>query len=569
MSDLPASAPVDPPGRDAHEVSPPRADHVVDNNDNDIGNVDVVVVGAGIAGLYMVYRLRSLGLSVRGFEAGSGVGGTWFWNRYPGCRCDVQSIDYSYSFSHDLEQEWDWSERFATQPEILAYLNHVADRFDLRRHFSFGTRVTAAVVDENALRWRVETDGGHSVSARYCVFATGSLSSASVPDIPGLSDFTGDWYHTGHWPHEGVDLRAQRIGVIGTGSSGIQVIPALADEVDHLFVFQRSPNFSIPAPNRPLTDEERAEVKATYGERRRLSRVSAAGSLHQSDPRSALVVPEEERQRAYEAAWERGGVLFSKTFNDQLSLLESNDTARAFVEEKIRSVVTDPGTADLLVPTDHPIGTKRICSDSGYYETFNRDNVTLVDIRADPITGIDPTGIATESRHYDLDVIVFATGFDAMTGALSRIDIRGRHGRLLRQAWAGGPETYLGLSVAGFPNLFIMTGPGSPSVLANMVLAAEQHADWIADCIGYLDAHGLGGIEATREAQSRWVATGNELASATLFPSASSWYLGANIVGKPRVFMPFIGGFGAYRTICDDVAEKTYDGFDLLDRKKT
>jgi cation diffusion facilitator CzcD-associated flavoprotein CzcO len=429
--------------------------------------------------------------------------------------------------------------------------------------------VTAVVLDEDALRWRVMTEEGLSVSARYCVFATGSLSSASVPDIPGLSDFAGDWYHTGHWPHEGVDLRAQRVGVIGTGSSGIQLIPALADEVDHLFVFQRSPNFSIPAPNRTLTDEERAEVKATYPERRRLSRVSAAGSLHQSDPRSALVVSEEERRRAYEAAWEQGGVLFSKTFNDQLSLLESNDTARAFVEEKIRSVVTDPGTADLLVPTDHPIGTKRICSDSGYYETFNRDNVTLVDIRADPITKISPTGIATESRHYDLDVIVFATGFDAMTGALSRIDIRGRHGRLLREAWAEGPETYLGLSVSGFPNLFIMTGPGSPSVLANMVLAAEQHADWIADCIGYLDAHELGGIEATPEAQNRWVATGNELAAATLFPSASSWYLGANIVGKPRVFMPFIGGFGAYRAICDDVAEKGYDGFALLDRKES
>jgi cation diffusion facilitator CzcD-associated flavoprotein CzcO len=565
MSDLPASARVDPSGREVHEVPPPRAGDVVDDNDT----VDVVVVGAGIAGLYMVYRLRSQGLSVRGFEAGSGVGGTWFWNRYPGCRCDVQSIDYSYSFSHDLEQEWDWSERFATQPEILAYLNHVADRFDLRRHFSFGTRVTAAVLDEDALCWRVVTDEGHSVSARYLVFATGSLSSASVPDIPGLSDFAGDWYHTGHWPHEGVDLRAQRVGVIGTGSSGIQLIPALADEVDHLFVFQRSPNFSIPAPNRPLTDEERAEVKATYPERRRLSRVSAAGSLYQSDPRSALVVSEEERRRAYEAAWEQGGVLFSKTFADQLSLKESNDTARAFVEEKIRSVVTDSGTADLLVPTDHPIGTKRICSDSGYYETFNRDNVTLVDIRADPITAINPTGIATASRHYELDVIVFATGFDAMTGALTRIDITGRHGRLLREAWAAGPETYLGLSMAGFPNLFIMTGPGSPSVLANMVLAAEQHADWIAECIGYLDAHELGGIEATPEAQSRWVATGNELASATLFPSASSWYLGANIAGKPRVFMPYIGGFGAYRVICDEVAAQGYDGFDLLERPKS
>jgi cyclohexanone monooxygenase len=515
----------------------------------------------------MVYRLREMGLSVRGFEAGSGVGGTWFWNRYPGCRCDVQSIDYSYSFSHDLEQEWDWTERFATQPEILAYLNHVADRFDLRRHFSFDTRVTEAVFDEDGLRWCVATNDGRSVSARFCVFATGSLSSASVPDIPGLSRFEGNTYHTGHWPPEGVDLRGRRVGVIGTGSSGIQLIPALADEVENLFVFQRSPNFSVPAPNRPLTDTERAEVKATYAERRRRSRESAAGSLHQSDSRSALVVPEEERRELYEAAWERGGVLFSKTFADQLSRVESNDTARAFVEEKIRTVVTDPGVANLLVPTDHPIGTKRICSDSGYYEAFNRNDVTLVDIRSDPISEIGPTGIATGGQHYELDVIVFATGFDAMTGALSRIDIAGRNGRLLRQAWAEGPETYLGLSVAGFPNLFIMTGPGSPSVLANMVLAAEQHADWIAECIGYLDAHGLGGIEATSEAQRRWVAKGNELAAATLFPSASSWYLGANIEGKPRVFMPYIGGFGAYRTICDEIAGREYAGFDLLGRR--
>ena len=554
---------VNPPGRGASEHPPPQIGDV-----GDVGDVDVVVVGAGIAGLYMVYRLRSMGLSVRGFEAGSDVGGTWFWNRYPGCRCDVQSIDYSYSFSSDLEQEWDWTERFATQPEILAYLNHVADRFDLRRHFSFDTRVTEAIFDEDGLRWRVVPDDGRSVSARFCVFATGSLSSASVPDLPGLSRFAGSTYHTGHWPPEGVDLQGRRVGVIGTGSSGIQLIPALAQEVEHLFVFQRSANFSVPAPNRPLTDAERAEVKATYAERRQRSRDSAAGSLHQADPRSALVVSEEERRGLYEAAWERGGVLFSKTFADQLSRLESNDTARAFVEEKIRTVVADPDVADLLVPMDHPIGTKRICSDSGYYETFNRDNVTLIDIRTDPITEISPTGIVTGRRGYELDVIVFATGFDAMTGALTSIDIIGRHGRRLRDVWAGGPETYLGLSVVGFPNMFIMTGPGSPSVLANMVLAAEQHADWIAECIGYLDAHGYGGIEATGDAQSQWVATGNELASATLFPSASSWYLGANIEGKPRVFMPYIGGFGAYRAICDDVARKGYAGFDLLDRSQ-
>ena len=527
--------------------------------------IDAVVVGAGVAGMYMTYRLRQLGLAVVGFEAGSDVGGTWYWNRYPGARCDVQSIDYSFSFSAELQQNWDWTERFASQPEILAYLNHVADRFELRSHYRFDTRVTSAILDETALHWTIVTHTGHEVSARYCVFATGSLSNASTPDIPGLADFAGSTLHTGNWPPEGLDCAGKRLGLIGTGSSGIQVAPMLAKVAKHLYVFQRTANFSIPAPNRFLTDDERAAVKANYDERRRLSRASGGGSIHETHSRPTLEVSDLERRLAYEAAWELGGVLFAKTFPDQLTDVAANDTASAFVADKIRSVVKDPAVADLLVPTDHPIGTKRICSDSGYYQTFNRDNVTLVDIRAHPIQRITAEGIATNQDHWDLDAIVFATGFDAMTGALRRIDIRGREDLALADAWAEGPTTYLGLTVASFPNLFVMTGPGSPSVLANMILAAEHHADWIAECIAHLDSRNLAGIEATETAQASWVAHSDKLANATLFPAAASWYLGSNIPGKPRMFMPFIGGLGNYRDICADVVARGYDGFRLLD----
>jgi cation diffusion facilitator CzcD-associated flavoprotein CzcO len=526
--------------------------------------VDVVVVGAGVAGMYMVYRLRGLGLSVQGFEAGSDVGGTWYWNRYPGARCDVQSVDYSYSFSDELQQEWTWTERYAQQAEILGYLNHVADRFELRPHFDFDTRVTEAHLDETSMRWLVRTDKGQQVRARFCIFATGSLSNATVPDIPGLADFTGDWYHTGQWPHEGVDLSGRRIGVIGTGSSGIQSVPVLAESAAHLFVFQRSANFSVPARNRPMTDAEQAEIKATYDERRRKSRASGGGSIHEPYPLPVVEVPQEQRQAIYEAGWELGGVIFAKTFPDQLTTLDANDTARAFVEEKIRAIVTDPAVADLLVPTDHPIGTKRICTDSNYFETFNRPNVSLIDLRSTPIEAITADGIRTTNATFELDTIVFATGFDAMTGSLLRIDIRGRGGQTVRDVWAGGPRTYLGLSIAGFPNLFVMTGPGSPSVLANMILAAEHHADWIAECIDYIDAHDLVAIEATEKAQDEWVAYGNELASQTLFPATNSWYVGANIPGKPRTFMPFIGGLGTYRKICADIADRGYEGFEIL-----
>lgn len=531
-------------------------------------SVDVVVVGAGVAGLYAMHRLRNQGLSVQGFEAGSGVGGTWYFNRYPGARCDVESVDYSYSFDDALQQEWDWSERYATQPEILRYLEHVADRFDLRGGFAFDTRVVSATFDEAAGTWLVTTDQGDAVTARFCVFATGALSTTNLPNIPGRDSFAGEILHTGSWPHEGFDFTGKRVGVIGTGSSGIQSIPLIAEQAAHLTVFQRTPNFSVPASNRPIDDATRREQKAGYAERRRKSFRSGGGSPFVPNPKSALEVSEAEREAEFEQYWEMGGVLFGKTFADQMSSIEANNLARDFAERKIRAVIDDQAIADVLVPTDHPIGTKRIVTDSGYFQTYNRENVTLVNLRETPIEAIDETGIRTGSAeagsaHHDLDVLVFATGFDAITGSLDRIDIRGRGGALLRDQWAGGPETYLGLGAAGFPNLFTVTGPGSPGVLANMVLASEHHVNWIGDAIAHLDANGLATIEAESDAAADWMARCGELAAKTLFPQANSWYMGANIEGKPRVFMLYAGGFGNYNQILGEVAEAGYKGFAL------
>ncbi|WP_053663926.1 flavin-containing monooxygenase [Streptomyces sp. MMG1121] len=534
-------------------------------NDSITESVDVVVVGAGVTGLYAVHRLRGLGFRVRGFERGDDVGGVWYWNRYPGARCDVESVDYSYSFDEELQQEWDWSEKYATQPEILRYLGHVADRFELRRSFTFSTSVTSAALDEETLRWTVCTDRGEVVSARFCVFAVGCLSSAHVPDIPGAGEFSGAVHHTGAWPHEGVDFTGLRVGVIGTGSSGIQSIPLIAEQAARLTVFQRSANYSIPAGNTPLDDATRSGQKAGYAERRRLSRASGGGSPHTPYPARTWEVSEERRRAAYEERWRLGGVLYAKTFPDQLSDPAANDAARAFWEEKVRALVDDPAIADLLVPTDHPIGTKRIVTDSHYYETFNRDDVRLVSLRENAIARIDADGIVlADGTRVELDAIVFATGFDAMTGAVDRIDIRGRGGRGLRDVWREGPRTYLGLGVDGFPNLFNLTGPGSPSVLANVVLCAEQHVDWLCDCLRHLREHGYDAIEAREEAVEEWVVQCRDRAAATLYPTADSWYLGANIPGKPRVFMPFIGGLGAYGEIITGVASSGYQGFELI-----
>ncbi|MGH3632545.1 flavin-containing monooxygenase [Mycobacterium sp.] len=526
--------------------------------------VDVVVVGAGFGGLYALHRLRSDGLTVRVFEAADGVGGVWYWNRYPGARCDVESVDYSYSFDERLQQEWNWSEKYATQPEILRYLNHVADRFDLRRDITLDTRVTDAVLDEDSLRWQIRTDTGEVVSARFLALAVGPLSNANIPAIDGLASFAGAVYHTGRWPHDSVDFTGQRVGVVGTGSSGIQAIPCIAQQADRLYVFQRSANYSVPAGNVPFDDDARRALKAGYPQRRWLSMASGGGSPHQPHPQPALEVSEQERRAAYEKRWQLGGVLFSKTFPDQMLSAAANDTARAFWEEKIRAVVEDPATAELLIPTDHPIGTKRICTDDNYYQTFNRENVTLVDLRMTPIQRMDATGVHTSEARYALDALVLATGFDAMTGSVHKLNIVGRDGVTLNRAWAGGPVTYLGLGVPGFPNLFNISGPGSASVLANMALHSELHVNWIADAIGYLDAHGAAALEAGRAAAADWVDECAQRAAGTLMPRANSWYLGANVPGKPRVFMPFVGGFGVYGQIIADVAAAGYKGFELI-----
>ena len=528
------------------------------------GPFDAVIVGAGFAGLYMLHRLRGLGLSARVYEAGRGIGGTWFWNRYPGARCDVESMDYSYSFSDGLQQEWKWTERYASQPEILSYINHVADRFDLRRDIQLETRVTAALFNEATNRWAIQTDRGDRVSAQFCIMATGCLSDAQVPKIEGLETFEGTWYHTGHWPHEGVDFTGQRVGVIGTGSSAIQSIPIIAKQAAQLFVFQRTPNFSIPARNAPLDSEYERRVKSNYAEFRRQARESRVGFVVEGTDQSALEVSPEERQREYESRWSRGGLGFNATFADLLTDKAANDTAAEFFRAKIQAIVRDAAVAELLSPRDYPVGTKRLCVDTNYYDTFNRDNVTLVDLRRAPIEAITPHGLRTPEAEYELDSIVFATGFDAMTGALLSIDIRGRTGTTLREKWAAGPRTYLGVASAGFPNLFTITGPGSPSVLSNMIVSIEQHVDWIADCLVYLREHDLGGIEANAEAEDGWVAHVNEVGHATLYPLASSWYMGANVPGKPRIFMPYVGGVEVYRQKCDDVAAKGYEGFALI-----
>jgi len=528
-------------------------------------SVDAVIVGAGFAGMYMIYRLRELGLSMRAFELASDVGGTWFWNRYPGARCDIESLDYSYSFSEELQQEWQWTEKYATQPEILAYANHVAERFDLRHHIEFETRVLSAVFDELANRWTVTTDKGSRVSARFCVMATGSLSTANTPELADLETFRGERYHTGQWPHEGVDFAGRSVGVIGTGSSAIQCIPILAEQAAHLTVFQRTPNFSLPARNTPLDSDEYQTMRTHYPAYRRRARESLTGVPVELPTKRTFEVDETERLQAYEAAWQGGkyGALL-RSYTDLLTDKSANDTASEFLRSKIREIVADPEVAETLSPTDHPFGTKRSCLDTNYFATYNRANVTLVDVRKTPIVAMTPAGIRTTAKEYSLDAIVFATGFDAMTGALSRIDIRGRDGYSLKEKWASGPRAYLGLGVAGFPNLFLVTGPGSPSVLSNMIVSIEQHVDWIADCIDFLGHEGVVTIEPTREAEDAWVEHVNKVANATLYPMADSWYIGANIPGKQRVFMPYVGGVGAYREKCDKVAAAEYEGFMLV-----
>ena len=536
------------------------------NETGDARAFDALVIGAGFSGLYQLLCLRDrLGLSVKVFEAGAGVGGTWYWNRYPGARCDSESHSYCYSFSEELWRDWEWSEKYPGPPEIMRYLNHVADRFDLRRDIRFNTRVDAAHYDEPANLWRVTTDSGETFSAQFLITAVGCLSTANVPDIPGLDTFQGKWYHTGHWPHDGVDFRGKHVGQIGTGSTGIQAAPVIAETARHLTVFQRTANYSVPARNGPLSAEFKQWIKDHPREIRTTMHAAVNGHPFLISERSALEVSAAEREATYEKAWETGGLRFRAAFRDLVTSNEANATAVSFLKRKIREIVKDPATAEILANIDHPYAAKRPPIDTDYFETFNRDNVQLVDIRADPIERITAQGIQTRSgARYPLDIIVFATGFDGMTGSLLKMDLRGRDGLPLKQAWAAGPRNYIGLQVAGFPNMFMVTGPGSPSVLCNMPVAIEQHVEWITDCIGYLRKHGLTRIEPKEEAVDSWVGQVNAAANATVLPQAKhSWYLGANIPGKPRVFMPYAGGMARYRDICADVAGRNYAGFDL------
>jgi cyclohexanone monooxygenase len=524
---------------------------------------DVVVIGAGFSGLYALHKLRDdLGLRVRVFEAGDGVGGTWYWNRYPGARCDSESYYYCYSFSPELAQEWEWSGRYPEQPEIERYLNHVADRFDLRRDIQLSTRVTSATFDESANGWEIRTDDDRAVTARFLVTAVGCLSTPLVPDIEGIDAFGGDVYYTATWPREGVDFTGQRVGLVGTGSSGIQATPPIAAQAEHLTVFQRTPNFSIPARHGDFLPEDQRRIKEHYDEIFDLAHSSFAGFPFELIDRSAMSVSPEEREEILEGLWEEGGFKFLwGSFVDLLIDPRANEIASEFIREKIRATVNDPQTAELLCPQGYPYGAKRPPIDTDYYETFNRDNATLVDISQHPIEAITAAGIRTKDAEYELDAIVFATGFDAMTGSLVRMDIRGRDGLRLADAWEGGPRTMLGIQVAGFPNLFTITGPGSPSVLTNMPVSIEYHVEWIADCIEYVLEHGWSRIEATAEAQDAWAEHVAEVGEASLFTKANSWYVGANVPGKPRVVMPYAGGVPGYRMRCDAIAHSGYEGF--------
>ena len=527
-------------------------------------DVDIVIVGAGFAGMYQLVRARRAGMRAVVLEAADDVGGTWYWNRYPGARCDILSVDYSYSWDPELQQQWQWSERYAAQPEILRYAQFVADKHDLRRDMRFNTRVTSAEWDDAHHRWTIHTDNGDDVSAQHYVMATGCLSMPKVPDIEGADRFTGDVYFTSTWPHDGVDFTGKRVAMIGTGSSAVQSIPLIAAEAEQLTVFQRTPNFSIPARNGPITDERMAAFRADPEAYREEARHSAAGVPRETPIDGALMVSDDERRARYEAMWEAGELLgVTGTFSDTLANAESNDTLRKFIHDKIRSTVNDPDVAELLCPTNHFVGTKRACLDTNYYETYNLPHVQLVDIRSNPIATITETGIDTAHGSFEFDAIVFATGFDAMTGAIVGVDITGRDGLTLKQKWAEGPVTYLGLMTSGFPNLYMITGPGSPSVLSNMMVSIEQHVDWIADTTEHLRANDLDTIEPTELAENRWVQHSNEFADLTLMPTANSWYMGVNVPGKPQVFLPYPGGVGRYRATCDEVIDRGYLGFAL------
>ena len=528
-------------------------------------DVDVVVVGAGFAGLYMLYRLRGLGFSTRAFEAADDVGGTWYWNRYPGARVDVPSIDYMYSFDPEWSKEWQWSEKYATQPEILRYLHYVADKHDLRRDVQFSTKVEQAIWHADALLWEIRTNHDETVTCRFCVMAAGCLSTPKRPEIEGVERFGGDIYFTSRWPHERVDFTGQRVAVIGTGSSGIQSIPVIATEAAQLTVFQRTANYSVPAHNGPVSPEQLSLLTQDEAQYREAARLSPGGIPRERSMTMTFSVSEVERRARYERAWETGELFeFVGVYADVLADRAANDELAEFVRDKIRSVVKDPETAEALCPTGYPIGCKRLCLDTNYYATYNLTHVRLVDLRKHPIIRITDSGIETADGSFTFDSIVFATGFDAVTGAITAIDIAGRRGVSLRDKWVNGPSTYLGLMTVDFPNLFTITGPGSPSVLSNMAVSIEQHVDWVADCLAELRSRGREAIEPTEVAEAGWMQHVNDCGAITLFPTANSWYMGANVSGKPRALLPYVAGVDVYLAACEEVVARDYLGFRLI-----
>ncbi|WP_369378879.1 flavin-containing monooxygenase [Lysinibacillus fusiformis] len=533
-----------------------------------IKEVDAVILGAGFAGLYMLHQLKSKGFSTIVYETGDGVGGVWYWNRYPGARCDIESIYYNYTFSKELYEEWTWTSRFPEQEEILRYLNYVADRLKLRSNIQFNTRVKAAHFDEEQHKWLVHLNDGHQVLAKYFITGIGCLSAANVPRFQGLDQFSGKWYHTGHWPHDKVDFTGKRVGIIGTGSSGIQAIPVIAKEAKHLTVFQRTPQYTIPARNHLYDEDFIRQTKGNFENLKHAMRNSVSGTPFAYNHPSAIEDSDHQRQKVFEEAWAQGGFAFASTYKDLLTNEQSNEKAAAFIRSKIRETVQDPTVAEKLCPK-YMYGTKRQVLDSDYFETYNRDNVLLVDVKESPILEITETGIQTASNHFELDIIIFATGYDGMTGPLFKIDIRGRNGVTLKDKWENGAsvQTYLGLATASFPNLFMITGPESPSVLVNMPIAIEQHVEWIAQCIDYLREHDIDVMETNAEAEQAWSKHCREIANETLYVKGDSWYTGANIAGKPRSFLIYLGGFDYYTKRCQEVAQNNYEGFQLLKLK--
>ena len=534
------------------------------DQDGDAGGkiFDVVIVGAGFSGCYQLHLLREAGFSVKVLEIGDDIGGTWYFNRYPGARCDVESMQYCYSFSEELTEKWVWSERYSSQKEILDYIFQAAEMYGWRRDIQFNTRVVSVAQSSSNTNWVIQTEIGEVFSAKFCIFASGNLSSTKKVEFEGLETFKGKWYHSAHWPEDGINLAGKRIGVVGTGSTGIQLIPVLAEEAGHLTVFQRTANFSIPAHNSTLSVDRQNAIKAEYEVFRDVMRNNDAGMFVEVGTKSVREVTVDEVHNELERRWQIGGAgQFASAFNDVMTNEVSNKIFADFVRNKIRKTVKDQDVAEKLCPIDHPFGSKRICVDSNYYQTFNRENVSLVDLRSAPLMKVTADGVMTSEAEYELDVLIFAIGFDAMTGALSEISIVNNQGKSLKGKWVNGPETFLGLATSGFPNLFFITGPGSPSVLSNMLVSIEQHVEWVTKCLIFMREKKFDAIDVVADAETNWVKHVNELASKTLFSRANSWFNGANIPGKKRVFIPYLGGVGVYRRICDDIANRDYEGF--------